>query len=174
MDSLRRFDIGLAKFIQGLSTAWQPVMAGISFLGEPVVVLTIGFVGFVAALQREQSDIEKAFFFAAIAYGINTALKMVLHRRRPHDLLVTTLGFRSYSFPSGHAFGTIIFYGLYAYLDYIYLSQPYNWLIAALLGVLIAFVGISRVYLKAHYPSDVTGGWLLGGLSLFIIIKLVF
>jgi undecaprenyl-diphosphatase len=174
MDSFRRLDIGLAKFIQTRSPIWRPVMRGVSFLGEPTVALTIGFVGFVSALQRGQSDIERAFFWGAVAYALNTALKAVLHRSRPHDLLVTTLGFRSYSFPSGHAFGTVIFYGLFAYLDYQYLAGPYNWLIAVLLGLLIGFIGISRVYLKAHYPSDVLGGWLLGGLSLFIIIRLVF
>ena len=174
MDTLRRFDFSLAKFIQGFPVVWQPVMAGVSFLGEPLVVLVLGFTGFVSALQRGHTDIERAFFFGAIAYGLNTALKTVLHRRRPHDLLVTTLGFRSYSFPSGHAFGTVIFYGLFSYLDYLYLDSPYNWFVPVLLGVLTFLIGVSRVFLKTHYPSDVVGGWLLGGLSLFIIIRLAF
>jgi undecaprenyl-diphosphatase len=85
-----------------------------------------------------------------------------------------TLGVRSYSFPSGHAFGTLIFYGLFAYLDYTYLSSPVNWLITILLASLISLIGISRIYLKTHYPSDVVGGWLLGAISLLLIIELAF
>ena len=149
-------------------------MAGLTFLGEPFVVLATGLTGFVSAIERGQSNTQHAFFYAAVAFGVNTLVKLGLHRRRPHDLHITTLGVRSYSFPSGHAFGTMIFYGLFAYLDFTYLSSPWNWLISALLGLLIGLIGVSRVFLKTHYPSDVIGGWILGAVSLLLIIKLVF
>lgn len=174
MEALRRFDHGLTKFIQGRSQAWQPVMAGVSSLGHPSVVLPIGVVGLVSALLRNQPDIARAFFYGALAYGLNTILKLSLRRRRPHNLQISFLGLRSYSFPSGHAFGTVIFYGLFSYLDYKYVAKPYNALLAIMLWILIFLVGISRIYLKAHYPSDVVGGWLLGGLSLIVIILLAF
>lgn len=174
METLRRFDHGLTKFIQSRPTSWQPVMAGLSFLGHPLAISLFGAVGFISAAQRGQTAIARAFVYAALAYGVNTLLKLLLHRRRPHDLQVTTLGVSSYSFPSGHAFGAVIFYGLFSYLDYRYLAQPYNALLVILLWLLILLIGISRVYLRAHYPSDVIGGWLLGSLSLLIIIGLVF
>jgi membrane-associated phospholipid phosphatase len=174
VESLRRFDYRLATAIHSLPAAWRPIMAGATFLGEPFIVLLIGFTGFASAIQRGQTNVQHAFFYAAVAFGINTILKLFLHRRRPNDLRITTLGVRSYSFPSGHAFGTAIFYGLFAYLDYTYLNHPWNWLIAVALVGLIGLVGISRVYLKAHYPSDVVGGWLLGAVSLFLIIELAF
>ena len=176
MEVLRRFDYGLTKFIQSRSPAWQPVMAGVSFLGHPTVVLLLGFVGFVSAAQRGQTDIQiqRAFLYGALAYSLNTVLKLALRRRRPHNLQISFLGLRSYSFPSGHAFGTVIFYGLFSYLDYTFLPQPYNALLALMLWALILLIGVSRIYLKAHYPSDVVGGWLLGSLSLLIIINLAF
>jgi undecaprenyl-diphosphatase len=174
MEALRRFDYRLTKFIQSRSPAWRPVMAGVSLLGHPTAVLLIGLVALLSAVQRGQTAIARAFVYAALAYGINTSLKLVLHRRRPHDLRITTLGLRSYSFPSGHAFGAVIFYGLFSYLDYKYLARPFSALLVVLLWILILLIGLSRVYLKAHYPSDVIGGWLLGGLSLLIIIRLVF
>jgi undecaprenyl-diphosphatase len=79
----------------------------------------------------------------------------------------------SYSFPSGHAFGAMVFYGLWAYLAYKYLPHPWNITVAAILAVLIVLIGVSRVYLGAHFPSDVIGGWLLGGLFLVCIIKFI-
>jgi membrane-associated phospholipid phosphatase len=174
MGMLQRFDYKLAGYIQSRPEAWRPVMAGVSFLGEPMVVLTIGFAGFISAAARHQTATEEAFFFGAIAYAINTILKLALHRRRPDNLNITMLGLRSYSFPSGHAFGTVIFYGLFSYLDYHYLNQPWNFLIAGLLWAFIFIIGVSRVYLKSHYPSDVVGGWALGLVSLLVIVKLSF
>lgn len=174
MDSLRRFDVRLTKYIQGWPGSWRPAMAGVSFLGEPLVVLAFGWIGIIAALGRNQPTTQRAFFFGFVAYGVNTILKLLLHRRRPNDLNIAIFGIRSYSFPSGHAFGSVIFYGLFSYLDYIYLKSPLNILITALLWVLIFMIGVSRIYLKAHYPSDVLAGWILGSLLLALIISLVF
>jgi undecaprenyl-diphosphatase len=59
-------------------------------------------------------------------------------------------------------------------LDLKFLARPWNIVISIVLWLLIAFIGISRVYLKAHYPSDVVGGWLLGLVALFIVTQLAF
>jgi membrane-associated phospholipid phosphatase len=174
MQPLRRFDQKMTQLIQDLPAAARPLMSGVSFFGEPLVVFTFGFSGFITAVQRGQSNIELAFVYAAIAYGLNTLLKLALHRRRPHNLEIRTLGLRSYSFPSGHAFGSVIFYGLFAYLDLTHLGRPGNLIIALLLWGLIFLIGLSRIHLKAHYPSDVAGGWLLGLISLLIVVRLAF
>lgn len=144
-------------------------MNGLTTLGEPLVVVTAGFVGFIVSLQRHQSDISHVFVYALAAFCINTVLKLMMHRNRPHGLIIKNLGVKSYSFPSGHAFGTLIFYGQFAILDMRYLTHPVNIIIASLLWAIIFLIGLSRVYLGAHYPSDVMGGWLLGGISLAII-----
>jgi len=149
-------------------------MSGLTAAGEPVVVLGIGFIGFVLATLRSQSAVEHAFAYAAIAFGFNVLLKMTLHRRRPYGLIVQTWGLRSYSFPSGHAFGSVIFYGLLAYLDVKYLAHPWDIVLALALTALITLIGVSRVYLNTHYPSDVIAGWVLGSLSLPIIVSLAF
>jgi membrane-associated phospholipid phosphatase len=174
MKALSRFDRRLTKTIQEIPGSWQPVMSGMTFLGEPVVVLAIGFTGFLSAAARNQGRIEHAFIYAAAAFFISTALKLVLRRARPHNLDIRTLGVRSYSFPSGHAFGTVTFYGLFSYLDYKYLTRPWSLVIAILIWLLIVLIGVSRVYLKYHYPSDVAAGWLLGLISLVVVAGLAF
>jgi undecaprenyl-diphosphatase len=77
---------------------------------------------------------------------------------------------KSYSFPSGHAYGGMVIYGLLAYLAYKHLPHPWNLLSALLLGMLIIVIGVSRVYLGAHFPSDVAVGWLLGAITLALIL----
>lgn len=174
MSLVSRFDRKFDKLIHKLPDFFRPIMSGATFLGEPTVVGPIALVGFVSALQKGQPNVERAFIYATIAYAISTILKLVLRRRRPHNLDVKTLGVKSYSFPSGHAFGTLIYYGLFAYWDYHYLNSPWNILITAFLSTIILLVGVSRVYLDKHYPSDVLAGWILGGISLVLVINLAF
>lgn len=174
MNSMHDFDNRLSAAIQKLPKSVKQLMVSVSFLGEPLLILTIGFGGFVSATLRHQSAVQHAFVYAAIAFTLSTLLKLALRRARPHNLDIRTFGVRSYSFPSGHAFGTVIFYGLFSYLDLRYLSHPWNLMISLTLWVLIAVIGVSRVYLKAHYPSDVAGGWLLGLLSLFLVVNFAF
>ncbi|MBX4201545.1 phosphatase PAP2 family protein [Candidatus Saccharibacteria bacterium] len=174
MESLRQFDISLTRLIQRWPNSFKPFISGLSMLGEPILVLAVGFSGYVSAIQRGHVQAQRAFLLGAIAYGLNTALKQLLHRRRPHNLNITNFGIKSYSFPSGHAFGTVIFYGLFSYLSIKYLSHPLNVLVAVGIWSLIFLIGVSRVYLKAHYPTDVVGGWILGLISLYIIVMLAF
>jgi undecaprenyl-diphosphatase len=174
MKLLHQLDFILASLVQKLPGSLKPAMAFTSFCGEPIIVLAVGLIGFLAAYSHSDSDVQKAFIFCALAYGVNTLLKQILRRRRPHNLKMTTLGIKTYSFPSGHAFGTMIFYGFIAYLALANLHQPAAVAAALALVVFISLIGISRVYLKTHYPSDVIAGWLLGWLSLFIIVGLVY
>jgi len=174
METVKRFDTAVSRWILGLSPGWQSPLAGISFFGEPWVILAIAASGFVSAAARGQDNIMWAFFWSGVAYGINTLIKQLTRRHRPHNRRVSMLGIKSYSFPSGHAFGAVIFYGLYAYLDYIYLETPLNIIIVLALTVLSVLIGISRVRLGTHYPSDVVGGWILGGAALSIIIWRLF
>lgn len=174
MGYLQRFDAKATGLISGIPPAFRPVMSVLTYIGEPPVVLTLGFGGFLSAIYHQQTAIARSFIYAALAFALNTLLKLALHRRRPHGRIVQTLGVPSYSFPSGHAFGTVIFYGLFAYLDVRDLNQPWASLIAGLLALVIVLIGLSRVYLGAHYPSDVLAGWLLGLLSLSAVAALAF
>lgn len=95
----------------------------------------------------------------AIACFINPILKLIVHRPRPSvKHLVKTFG---YSFPSGHASGSMIIFG-----SLITIVPLLNWslwlvLVCQLICVaLIVIIGVSRVYLGVHYATDVIAGYL--------------
>jgi undecaprenyl-diphosphatase len=76
---------------------------------------------------------------------------------------------QGYSFPSGHALMSITFYGLIIFM--LWQNEKNNaikWLLTTLLVLLIIFIGISRVYLRVHYASDVLAGFSVGLMWLLI------
>lgn len=165
------FDRSIANQVAKLPSWLIPIMTMCSFLGLPVVIVSASVISALICYRQDLKNLAAAFSLVVIALGANSVLKMIFHRTRPETLYVQSMAIKSYSFPSGHAFGSMVFYGLIAYLCYQHLSQPANIIIPVLLAVLIGAIGLSRIFLGAHFPSDVVSGWLLGGAALTLLIK---
>ena len=104
---------------------------------------------------------------------VNVLVKDWIRRPRPTIDLVNVFGvLNSYSFPSGHVMFYVGFFGFLWFLVYTLLKRSWRrTLLLIFLGSLIALVGISRIYLGQHWPSDVLGAYLLGGLTLVAILQ---
>ncbi len=98
---------------------------------------------------------------------LNGAVKEFYARVRP-DQIDHLIEQGEYAFPSGHAMGSMIVYGglLFILLRYLKAVRGQlgweKWFLSILFGVLILLIGLSRIYLGVHYPSDVIGGFSLG------------
>lgn len=78
---------------------------------------------------------------------------------------------KSYSFPSSHTYSATIAGGYLAFLSFALLPMPIGLLAGSLFAILIVAIGISRIHVGAHYPTDVTAGWMLGAIVLFAVIR---
>jgi undecaprenyl-diphosphatase len=172
-DYVSRFDKSAATLIRMLPAWVHPLMELFTLIGQPVVVLSVATLVAIMSFIKGAERVAVAVCLGFVAFGINTLFKNTVHRTRPDTLYAHNMHIKSYSFPSGHAFGGMFFYGLLAYLALQYLPQPWNVITAVALAILILLIGVSRVYLGAHFPSDIVAGWLFGGLCLVLVIKIV-
>jgi len=99
-------------------------------------------------------------------------LKMGFHRARPLEpLLFKAAG---YSFPSGHALMSMTFYGLLIYIIWQQVRKPWKkWTLTIALALLILLIGVSRIYFKVHYASDVIAGYSLGIAWLILSLTII-
>ncbi len=136
-------------------------VTALTFLGSVYVTLTVGGLASLWLLSRGRRGL--ALLLAAtvvIERLIVDGLKLWLGRERPP--LEAHLLPHSLAFPSGHAANSITVFLATALIA----APPAYRRIAVLLAVLLSLaIGLSRVYLGVHWPSDVVGGWALGLLS---------
>ncbi|MEO6221018.1 MAG: phosphatase PAP2 family protein [Ginsengibacter sp.] len=88
-------------------------------------------------------------------------LKFIFHRERPLSPLLQQA--KGFSFPSGHALMSVTFYGLIILIIWQNVKQVWlKWILALFFALLIIVIGLSRVYLRVHYASDVLAGFCVG------------
>lgn len=144
---------------QFASPGMTRAMSFFSLLGYNVLIveMLIAF-GIFAWLRWRRAAAWLAVAMAG-ALALDTTLKFAYHRVRPEAFFGVSP--HSYSFPSGHALCSFCFYGVLAGL-WSARTKALHWriLIWTLAAFLVIAIGISRIYLGVHYPSDVLGGYL--------------
>lgn len=171
------WDLRVARAVQTISwPGFALLMRGVSFFGNGLVpwILTAIVAGLFFAFRR-RSETAGLLFSAGGGELVNRLVKTVVARPRPAADLVHVYGaLHTESFPSGHVTFYVGFFGFLFFVAYALLRRE-TWrrfvvLIAAALPV--ALVGLSRVYLGAHWPSDTLGAYLLSGLWLAFSLQL--
>ena len=163
-DPITQVDLTIANAFHRHATPTGIAIAkGVSFLGSPGFVAAWGLVLIIVLLVRRRALLAGGWI-AAVAGGglLDLALKRVFHRTRP-TWDVPLLTARGWSFPSGHAMGSLIAYGMLAYL-LVRDAKGRRPRMAIIVGavLLVLLVGLSRMYLGVHYLSDVLGGYAAG------------
>jgi undecaprenyl-diphosphatase len=103
--------------------------------------------------------------FAWVVLGselLNLFLKMIFHRSRP--ILHRIIDANGFSFPSGHSMAAFAMYGILSFLLWRHIPSRLGRIILLIGSAFVIWmIGISRIYLGVHYPSDVLGGFLASG-----------
>jgi membrane-associated phospholipid phosphatase len=156
------FDAGIAAAVQALPIpvgVWEAItdLGGFALL----LVGTVFVIGVLASGRVRLALIVAAVLIGAALFTDHVK-DLVERPRPPGEPLVSAVG---YSFPSGHTLNSTATYGLVALIATRSRLPPALRRIAVAVGVIVpAMVGLSRIALGVHYPSDVLAGWL-GGLA---------
>ena len=156
------FDTSILLALRKLHTPLgDQVMLGLTFLGEPNLLLVICLsLGILLLARNHRSEAATIALAGGGAIGLNFLLKKLFARDRPL-LWERVVDVRFYSFPSGHAMISMVIYGLLGY----FLGSRFpkqRWFIYSLTVVLVAAIGLSRLYLGVHWPTDVIAGYTAG------------
>ncbi|MFC7783718.1 MULTISPECIES: phosphatase PAP2 family protein [unclassified Rossellomorea] len=176
-NEIAQFDNGVFEIVRGfISPKLTTFMTSITFLGgvKGITIFAISVVVILLYLKKYPLALFVATTITTGA-GFNWLLKWIFKRERPDIEALIEQG--GYSFPSGHSMSSFIFYGTLAFilfraLDY----KRYKWASVIAVSFLVLLIGLSRVYLGVHYPSDILGGFTAGGawLTLCIVIYAYF
>ncbi len=170
-DKFQIFDMTIYNLISNLSF---PLVDGfwlvMTTFASPIFLLSVLAVFLVVVRDKKYGIL--LFFNTINIFLLNQILKLIFSRPRPFDLML--IDESGYSFPSGHTMIALAFYGFLIYIIWqLNLNKKIKKIITTVLIILIPLIGLSRIYLGVHYPSDVLGGFILALAYLIVFIKLV-
>lgn len=166
-----QFDQVIIQYVSNIRTGTiTEVMKFITFLGGKTILTLLLIGSLIWLIVKRKNYWGAIFYIIAVAGGglLNLGLKHWFGRIRPENSLIVEQGF---SYPSGHAMGSLIYYG---FLGYLLVRSQRGKSIKVSLSMafiaLILLIGFSRIYLGVHYPSDVLAGFSAGTVWLLLCI----
>ena len=169
------WDLGLTLQVQSITLpGFKTAMTWISWIGTRwmpwILIMCTGLALILGRLR-----LEGILLMAGVSLGavFNFVLKSIIQRPRPSsDLIQVLIAYPNDSFPSGHVLFYMQYFGFLFFLSWT-LWRRSHWRDVCLGGLALPIVlgGLSRVYLGAHWPSDVVEAYVLGALWLMLMIQ---
>jgi membrane-associated phospholipid phosphatase len=172
--SLVQFDTAVVDAIHAnTSPTLIQLMFIASVAGSELLTAVSVALGILFIRQRRWYDLSLLVVAVGGEELVNTVFKFSFHRVRPTFTIPITTS-AGFSFPSGHAMASVVFYGLVAYW---LIRNSKLWLervlIVLICLIVTLIIGFSRIYLGVHFPSDVFGGYVAGFAWLLVAISSV-
>ena len=176
LESLRsqNFEHEVSNFVQSFRndelTSYMKFVTHVGDLFGYIVIILI--LGIILLLKRRFDLVIQIVSVVVSSALLNLVLKSLIDRPRPYGVALVKVNF--HSFPSGHATSAIVFYGLMIYLIFKLLKNLSLKLLSSFFCILIILlIGVSRIYLGVHYPTDVLAGYSFGFFYLLVTLIII-
>lgn len=151
-------------------------MRTISFLGDNFFVAVAIVLTFTSLLHFVKQSLEAKLllFITAVGQSTNAIIKLLIARPRPagEACVQVLVSEQTLSFPSGHVMHYVCLYGFLCFVIYKKINNlPLKIILMLLPAFLVLSIGASRIYLGAHWFTDVTAGYLLSSILLIFTIN---
>lgn len=144
-----------------------------TFLGSTIFMISLCVVLFLVFILKKRKDY--AFIEASVLIFstiINNVVKFIIRRERPEVLKLVIE--KSFSFPSGHTMASVSLYGIIIYLIIkSEMQKKYKIILSVIIGIIPILVMLSRIYLGAHFASDVIGACILSTIILLVATNII-
>lgn len=157
-----------------VSATNNKIMLFITFLGKHqfLIPANLLLILYFLLIRKQTWFSIRVITIAISSLVLMLLLKQLFQRKRPLSPLLKAA--KGLSFPSGHAIMAVTFYGLLIYIIQHSITIDWlKWIITILMIVLIVLIGFSRIYLRVHYASDVSAGFIIGLLWLLISLAVL-
>ena len=163
MDALQQFGISLTQALQVLSPTFDGLMNFFTFLGRVEFYLLI--IPFIYWTIDKRMGM-RALLILIFIDIVGMSFKLLFHQPRPYWIgdVKQLAKESSYGIPSTHASDSLAVGGFLAYR----INRSWFWVV---MSVILFFIGLSRIYLAAHFTHDVLFGWLIGAIVLWVSLR---
>ncbi|MCF6138353.1 phosphatase PAP2 family protein [Pseudalkalibacillus berkeleyi] len=173
-NTLTQFDLVIMHLIWDIRSDWlSTVFVFITEIGSAKISIPLMILLVIYFSVNKNSKLALILMFNLIGVRtMNRWLKAGFNRTRPDENPLIEVG--GLSFPSGHSMNSTAFFGFLGYLIWVVLRKKGReaGYVLWVTGGLILLIGLSRVYLGVHFPSDVLAGFTAGGIWLILTILL--
>jgi undecaprenyl-diphosphatase len=163
LENEKAFDDTVVNFFSSLSAPGLiKLMKFFTFFGSPgfLVPAYLVLIGYFFLERKFRYGIDIAII-GLTSFALMAVLKYIFHRQRPSLPVIN--GLATYSYPSGHTLSSFIFCSILVFIIAHGKWKPlYKWMLSVLLFLFAIFIGISRIVLRAHFPTDVIASFFLG------------
>lgn len=166
----KQYDETAAHWVAKIPKSAQKLSAGLGCVTLPIIWGMLVVFSIVLHVIFTNTPWAIIGTLVLIFLPLSTVVKLFVRRARPQTIYTETMKIKTYSFPSSHAYSAALAGGYMAAMAYALLPDPWNGIVSLIVIAVIAAIGISRVHVGAHYPSDVTVGWMAGIAVLLVIL----
>lgn len=157
-------DAQIIGAVQSIGPAWLSTAKFLSYgVGSYAVIFAVFFVALLLIDKRRVAL--EVLLITVVSFGILTASKHYFQVERPYLIDPAVIAYDDhdgYALPSGHALMSVVILGWVAR------RHPKSHILMWGIIALILLIGLSRIYLGVHYPSQVLAGWIFGVLILYL------
>lgn len=171
-NTVSHIDVVAARWVGHIPKPWYRFFVVLGAVVRPLFWIIIGLLSSAFFFLLGSASSGFILLITTAFIPLSAGLKFLFRRTRPVTIYTENMRIKSYSFPSSHSYAAAVGTTIVVYVCAVFAPYALPFVIPSVL-IVATMVGISRIYVGAHYPSDVIGGLALGWIVVGAIMGVI-